>query len=265
MVSRHEFLSGIHQAYRPRSYLEIGVNDGRSLTLSRVPSIGIDPAFKVTAEITCDVRLVKATSDDFFSRKDPVAHLPGGRIDLAFIDGMHLFEYVLRDFINVERHAAWSSVIVIDDVLPRSVDEAARNRHTGFWTGDVYKLTSVLRQYRPDLTLVLLDTQPTGLLLVLGADPTNTTLADSCDQIIRDTVREDPQKVPQEILKRTTALDPRAVLQSTLWADLAKSRDAGHRRRGQRRMARSIASDLTVPSKRTRPRSTAALAPVRGK
>jgi len=36
---------------RNRNYLEIGVNDGRSLTLSRVPSVAIDPAFKVVTEI----------------------------------------------------------------------------------------------------------------------------------------------------------------------------------------------------------------------
>ena len=57
-------------------------------------------------------------------------HRGGTTLDLAFIDGMHLFEYALRDFINVERFADWSSVIVFDDMLPRNVDEAARDRHT---------------------------------------------------------------------------------------------------------------------------------------
>ena len=43
-VKRHEFLAQIHARLRPRNYLEIGVNDGRSLRLSRVPTIAIDPA-----------------------------------------------------------------------------------------------------------------------------------------------------------------------------------------------------------------------------
>ena len=58
-------------------------------------------------------------------------HYRGGtRLDLVFVDGMHLFEFALRDFMNVERHADWWSVIVFDDILPRDVDEAARERHT---------------------------------------------------------------------------------------------------------------------------------------
>ena len=47
-MNRHEFLRHLHAAARPRNYLEIGVNDGRSLSLSRVPSIAIDPGFRIT-------------------------------------------------------------------------------------------------------------------------------------------------------------------------------------------------------------------------
>ena len=168
-----------------RNYLEIGVNDGRSLAFSRVPSIAIDPAFKVTTPLRADIQLARATSDAYFAGKDPLGHLKSARnpvknlrrgrplfadyrggttLDLAFIDGMHLFEYALRDFTNVERFADWSSVIVFDDMLPRNVDEAARDRHTGVWTGDVYKVVPVLQQHRPDLTVIQVDTEPTGML-----------------------------------------------------------------------------------------------------
>jgi hypothetical protein len=94
-------------------------------------------------------------------------------IDLAFIDGMHLFEFALRDFINVERYCEPSSVVVFDDMLPRDVDEAARERHTQAWTGDVFKLRDVLVALRPDLRLTVVDTEPTGLLIVSNLSPTN--------------------------------------------------------------------------------------------
>ena len=42
-MRRHEFLGHLHRTVAPRTYLEIGVSDGRSLTLATVPSIGIDP------------------------------------------------------------------------------------------------------------------------------------------------------------------------------------------------------------------------------
>lgn len=214
----------MHERLSPRSYLEIGVNDGRSLALSRARSIAIDPAFKVTAEIHCEVDLVKATSDDFFARADPVDQLPDRVIDLAFIDGLHIFEYALRDFRNVERYASWTSVIVLDDMLPRSVSEAARDRHTVEWTGDVFKVAEVLRRYRPDLTCLALDTQPTGLLLVLGADPDNRTLWDRYEELVAEFLAPDPQHVPDEVLQRKESADPQRVLDSDLWQHLVRAR-----------------------------------------
>jgi hypothetical protein len=49
---------------------------------------------------------------EFLRRKHEIT------IDRAFIDGMHCFEFVLRDFINTERYMSWTSVIVFNDVLP---------------------------------------------------------------------------------------------------------------------------------------------------
>ncbi|GAA3984418.1 class I SAM-dependent methyltransferase [Streptomyces sp. NBC_01352] len=246
-MKRHEFLRELHKVSANRNYLEIGVNDGRSLALSRVPSIAIDPAFKVVTEIRCDVHLVKATSDDFFARANPLGHLKGGRhpvrnlrrgrspigywrrttLDLSFIDGMHLFEFALRDFMNVEKHSDWSSVIVLDDMLPRNIDEAARDRHTGAWTGDVYKVAEILGRYRPDLVTVFVDTQPTGQLVVFGADPDNTVLHDKYDEIMAEFDVPDPQKVPEAILERVRAVPPKDLLQAPFWGALAKARNLG--------------------------------------
>ncbi len=226
-LNRHEFLSGVHDRLRPRSYLEIGVNDGRSLTLSRAKTIAVDPAFKVTSELACDLQLVKATSDDFFARPDPLAWFPRKAPDLSFIDGMHLFEFALRDFINCERNSEPSGVIVLDDMLPRSVHEAARDRYTDAWTGDVYKVAAVLERNRPDLTVVPVDTTPTGVVLVVGLDPTNRTLSERYDEIIAEHVYEDPQLVPDDVLHRKSAADPDAVLRCWVWTAIIERRAAG--------------------------------------
>jgi len=224
-LNRHEFLLRLHEVYRPRTYFEIGVNTGRSLSLSRVPTVAVDPAFIVTAEIDCDLHLVRTTSDGFFARTFPFEHLRGAPVDLAFIDGMHLFEFVLRDFINIERYTLWTSVIVFDDVLPRTVKQAARRRHGGAWAGDVYKILPVLHRYRPELLAIPVDTQPTGTLLVLCVDPSNASLTENYKDIIRDYVVEDPQQVPMDVLDRHCALDPNAVLGMPFWAILRAVRD----------------------------------------
>ncbi|MEO6207239.1 MAG: class I SAM-dependent methyltransferase [Candidatus Limnocylindrales bacterium] len=249
-MNRHEFLRELHALTRPRNYLEIGVNDGKSLALSRVPTIGVDPAFKITVPIHCDVQLIKATSDAFFARKDPIRHLRSSRdprknvrrgrplfgawigkttVDLAFIDGLHLFEFALRDFMNIERLTGPSSVVVMDDMLPRNVDEAARDRHTGEWAGDVYKVIPVLREFRPDLVLIPVDTTPTGVLVVLGTDATSTVLRENYDEIIARWVVADPQDIPADILERRIAVDPERLLASSLWRTVARKGRGGSR------------------------------------
>jgi hypothetical protein len=266
-MTRHEFLRFLHSLAAPRTYLEIGVNTGKSLTLSRVPSIGVDPAYRLKVPIEADVQLVKETSDDFFARSDPLAHfrksgnplsrLLRGRspfggssdgasvVDLAFIDGLHLFEFALRDFMNVERHVAWTSVIVFDDVLPRDVDEAARDRHTKMWAGDVYKVGLVLREHRPDLVVLPMNTAPTGLLVVLGADPTNEALRSAYDGLLERWVTPDPQVVPTEILRRERAVDPQRFVDSNLLPLLVRHREAGTSRTDGIAALREAAAALT--------------------
>jgi hypothetical protein len=207
-----EFLRGVHDQLQPETYLEVGLRNGDSLALARCRSVGVDPAYNLTAELDGDFTILRTTSDDFFGQGDPRRVTRGRAFDFTFIDGLHLFEYSLRDFIHTERHSGRGSVIVFDDVLPRSSDEAARERHTSFWTGDVYKIAAVLAHYRPELTALIVDTEPTGLLLVMGLDPDNTTLTENYDQILAEFRTPDPQVVPDEVLRRQHALSPRRVL-----------------------------------------------------
>jgi len=215
-LSRHEFLGRLHERLRPRTYLEVGVSTGRSLALSSVPRVGIDPAYRITTELHGDVALARTTSDDYFATTDPKDRL-GGPVELAFIDGMHVFEYALRDFINVEKHCRWSSVVVFDDMLPRNVDEAARDRHTLAWTGDVFWVAEVLRRYRPDLTVLPVDTVPTGVVVVLGADPSSTVLQEHYQEILDHYVHDDPQPVPEAVLRRDGTWDARALTDLPVW------------------------------------------------
>lgn len=214
------FLSAVHERLAPRRYLEIGVRQGSSLALARCPAVGIDPAYAITAELDNEVTLLRTTSDEYFARPEVRAGAGDHPFDLVFIDGLHLFEFAFRDFMNAERHSSGSGTIIFDDVLPRSVDEAARERHTSDWTGDVYPMLAVLARYRPDLVVLPVGTQPTGLLLVTGLDPENTVLADHYAEIVASYRHRDPQPVPEGLFDRLLVLPPERVLESSIWTTL---------------------------------------------
>jgi hypothetical protein len=242
-----DFLGRLHARISPRTYLEIGIRTGGSLALSRVPSIGIDPAFAVTSEIAAPARLFRTTSDEYFQREQPLEPFDNAPIDLAFIDGMHLSEFALRDFINVEKHCHWASVVVFDDMLPRTIDEAARDRHTVQWTGDVYKVIGILRRLRPDLTLTVVGTKPTGLLIVSGLDPDSRVLEDAYPELEAECLSPDPQNVPSDLLAWTGALEPEEVLTSDAWDAVREARLSGaSRESGHAALRDAVASGLST-------------------
>lgn len=197
-IDKHAALARIHAILEPKLYLEIGVQSGKSLRLAACPAIGIDPMPILTAPLPDTARLFRTGSDAFFESK--AAQILTEKPDLVFIDGMHLFEFVLRDFINVEAFSKPTTVVVIDDIYPNHLAQAARDRRTRAWAGDVWKLHHVLKTWRPDLRIEAVDAAPTGLLVVHGLDPANMTLFDNMPRILAELVpRVD---VPQSVLER---------------------------------------------------------------
>lgn len=186
-------LARIHRYLRPRTYLEIGISRGESLKLvgPGTQVLGIDPQPNLAQAPPVSVRIYRETSDDFFAKFDPRAELGGAAVELAFIDGLHRFEYALRDFINVERACAPSSVILIHDCYPLDERTAQREQVTGFWSGDVWRLLLLLRTERPDLTVRTIATRPTGLGIVLKPDPTSRVLAGRLDELTAQYLAKD--------------------------------------------------------------------------
>jgi hypothetical protein len=182
----YEALKWIHDTLSPGTYLEIGVREGASLRVAHVETscIAIDPAPQLKEPLGPNVRLFDVTSDCFFAE----ASLPGkwnqGHFDLALIDGLHLFEQALRDFINLERYATPQSIVMIHDCLPLDEVTSSRTRTTQFYSGDIWKMIPALIRWRPDLRMNIIAAPPTGLCLVSNCDPTSTTLNTQYDQIV---------------------------------------------------------------------------------
>ncbi len=179
----YDQFADIHRKYKPRVYLEIGVATGKSLALARkgTRAIGIDPALEDKSPLIYHSpentpQLYGMTSDDFFTTIDIVREMGQTTFDVAFIDGLHHFDQVLRDFINLEKFAGPDSVILIHDCLPVNSRVAARDRSTAFWTGDVWKIIPCLKAVRPDLEIITLPAPPAGLAMVRRLDPASRIL-----------------------------------------------------------------------------------------
>lgn len=181
-----ELLDKIHQHLLPRTYAEIGVARGRTMTLALpgTQCIGIDPNPQIVHSLVRGCRIFSETSDDFFATHDLIGLFGGSPLDLAFIDGMHQFEFALRDFINFERASNSSTTILIHDCLPVDEVTAARERTTTFWSGDIWRLILLLRKWRPELQVAVIDRPPTGVGLVRGLNAKSTVLSEHYDEIV---------------------------------------------------------------------------------
>jgi 2-polyprenyl-3-methyl-5-hydroxy-6-metoxy-1,4-benzoquinol methylase len=182
-----ELLARIQVTIRPRTYVEIGVHTGGTFRLMcpGTRGVGIDPRPQIRHAINRGARIFAETSDEFFARHDLTAEL-GGPVDLAFIDGLHVFEYALRDLANLERHAGPDATILVHDCYPIDAASAERERRTARWSGDVWRLIVALRRFRPDLSVTTVAAAPTGLGIIRGLDPSNTVLLDRYDEIVAE-------------------------------------------------------------------------------
>ena len=190
-----EFVRDVVQRKGAGNYLEIGVHNGSSLALIDCPAIGVDPAFVFDRNPIgrkSVLHLYQMGSDQFFRDHDPRA-IFGGPVDVAFLDGLHQFEYLLRDFMNTERVCDRSSLIMMDDCLPINLEMTERKHRpelrkdkplAGWWTGDVWKVVTILREYRPDLRILPIDVTPTGSMVVTNLDPASTVLQDAYLEIM---------------------------------------------------------------------------------
>jgi hypothetical protein len=174
-------LGRVHAHLRPPTYLEIGVATGDSFCLpgAQTRAVGVDPAPRVPYTLRPQQKLFALTSDEFFARHDAIAELGGQRVQMAFIDGMHHFEFALRDFANVEAVCDPRAVIFIHDCHPIDARSSAREQSTRFWSGDVWRLIVLLKKHRPDLRVHTLATPPTGLGMITHLSPASRLIAEN--------------------------------------------------------------------------------------
>lgn len=199
MVTRYEFLKKLHDLIQPEMYLEIGVQFGHSLVLAEHSReiVGIDPNPLLAYPMPPNATIYNMTSSEYHAQQLWLTHSP---VDMAFIDGSHLFEDAVDDYDLVLQKITPYTVVVFDDVLPRNQGEASRVQCPGDWTGDVWRLHTYLSNRHAGQTkFILVDTFPTGVMVALDVKWSHEPHA-------YNYLRDEP--VPEDVLKRTNALSP---------------------------------------------------------
>jgi hypothetical protein len=214
-----ELLDRLHAALRPRTYLEIGIERGQSLALSRTRTIGVDPFPYLEPECYYgkpSLKLYRESSDEFFRTHTAGTVLEGEPLDLAFVDGLHAFAQVVRDLEYVERWGHAGTVIVVHDVLPQDAWQATRASHEGAWTGDVWRVVPFLEEHRPDLRCWLVGVEETGALVITNLDPGHASLVGLADALDRDYPPDgsDYARLAQRWLAEARPAPPREVLRA---------------------------------------------------
>jgi len=179
LTHRRKLIPYLAKKIKAKSYLEIGVRGGKTFYPVKVrKKFAVDPEFRIKSEYRREqswrywpnfwARLFECTSDEFFANHaDDV--LQKGRLDLAFIDGLHTADQTYIDVVNTMPFMADDGIIVVHDCSPKSaaaaypadsIDEVKRIKPPGFngmWSGDVWKIMPRLRSDFPDHSMFVID------------------------------------------------------------------------------------------------------------
>jgi SAM-dependent methyltransferase len=159
--------------YKFKNYLEIGVFAGRNFFKIKADNkIGIDPAFKflnkksiadfLSLAKNYTAKYFQLTSDDFFEKKQHV--ISKSQLDICLIDGMHEYEYVIRDVHNCLKYLKEDGILILHDCNPPFEKAACSFKEWvalgggGTWNGDVWKAMYYFNKYCPQISCQVLDT-----------------------------------------------------------------------------------------------------------
>jgi len=188
-----QFLALMKRLLQPRTYLEVGIGQGESLFSDPVPEfvIGIDPnprfgaAFADQIGACRGLLIIRSTSDDAFARLLTDKVLGERKLDLAFVDGLHHSDVVLRDIANCARFSRKDALIFVHDVFPGNESQASRQAIPGAWMGDVYKIVPIIWRYFSWVpNLLIKDIPPSGMFILRASDDLYKAIFSQYDRLV---------------------------------------------------------------------------------
>ena len=127
---RWDLIQYLIDKYSFKKYLEIGCDDDASFSKIKIEKkIGVDPFSGGT---------IRDSSDNFFKNNKDF-------FDIIFIDGLHIYDQVIKDINNSLKFLNKDGFILIHDCLPRTKAHQAIPRYRGSWNGDVWKAIVEMR------------------------------------------------------------------------------------------------------------------------
>jgi hypothetical protein len=173
-MDRSEVIQYLINKKKYKRYLEIGVFNGEVFFKTRARyKFAVDPVFRFVRETkykmmfnnrsNVNARYFTKTSDQFF-KEDAARLFSKKKIDICFIDGMHEFDFVLRDTINTLKYLDEGGVIILHDCNPLTAEaevsyaEWEKKGFAGEWNGDVWKIIVYLISMVDDINVFTLDT-----------------------------------------------------------------------------------------------------------
>ncbi len=169
-----------------KSYLEIGIRGGECfLGINCENKVGVDPDPASLSLLKTGAITIHETSDYFFETtikhiKRPYTIIDDNgthvidiplKFDIVFIDGLHHADQVEKDIENALAVLNEGGTIICHDMLPAHEFGTLipmRPDHNEWW-GNVYLTWIKLRQTRPDLEMIVCDTDHGTSLIRKGS------------------------------------------------------------------------------------------------
>ena len=148
--TRFDIINKLINSKKFKSYLEIGCQSDVNFSKIKIENkVGVDPQSGGT---------LRMTSDEFFSQNKDT-------FDLIFVDGLHIYEQVLKDIDNSLNVLNENGVILLHDCLPAKIWHQTIPQTHSSWNGDVWK-SIVQSRTREDIdTYTIKADQGLGLIL----------------------------------------------------------------------------------------------------
>lgn len=157
-IHRVDVINTLLKHNQGTSYLEIGVRRGE--TISQIKAnlrVGVDPGLQIENITPKELKkgleganFHKITSDDFFKENTE-------KFDVIFIDGLHVYDQVMKDILNSLNILKEKGFIVVHDCNPTTKKAADRIQTEGVWNGDVWKAIYDVKENYRDVDYFVLD------------------------------------------------------------------------------------------------------------